>query len=349
MLQRDTYGLALTCGRDAAAAYDEGLRVVLRLGQGATAAFARSIALEPGFALGHSALALMGHEMCAPVDIAARLRDARRLASTATARERSHVHAIERHLQGDPAPLVRHLESWPVDALLLSTAMPTIAFAGVTEVPEQAWRIVERAEPAYGNDWWYAGLLAFVRQEQGRFDEAMDLSRASLAVEPRAGHSAHARAHAHYETGDHAAGLTWMSDWVTGDGGSTDSLSHFSWHAALHELSMGDLDAVRRRYETQLSPDSTVGCRSLVDSGSLLFRWALTPGAVDVPAMSEVTARLEEQTLRRPASPFLAMHAAVALLAADDRSGWSPWSAGRRRTRTRPRRASSRRSRARCG
>ncbi|MBA3783475.1 MAG: pyridine nucleotide-disulfide oxidoreductase, partial [Nocardioides sp.] len=175
--------------------------------QGATAAFARSVVLEPGFALGHAALALMGHEMCAPVDIAARLRDARHLAETATERERSHVHAIDSHLHGDPGPLVRHLETWPVDALLLSTAMPTIAFAGVTEVPEQAWWIVERAAPGYGNDWWYAGLLAFVRQEQGRFDEAMDLSRASLADEPRAGHSAHARGHAHYETGDHEAGL----------------------------------------------------------------------------------------------------------------------------------------------
>ena len=106
----------------------------------------------------------------------------------------------------------------PLDALLLSTAVPTIAFAGVTEVPEEAWAIVERAIPAYGDDWWFTGLLAFVRQEQGRFDEAMALACRSLAVEPGAGHSAHARAHAHYETGDHHAGLAWMDGWVTGDG-----------------------------------------------------------------------------------------------------------------------------------
>jgi pentatricopeptide repeat protein len=41
-------------------------------------------------------------------------------------------------------------------------------------------------------------------------------------VEPGAGHSAHARAHAHYETGDHEAGLAWMDSWVTGDGASID-------------------------------------------------------------------------------------------------------------------------------
>jgi hypothetical protein len=50
----------------------------------------------------------------------------------------------------------------------------------------------------------------------------MSLSCASLAVEPGAGHSAHARAHAHYETGDHEAGLAWMSSWVLGDGAEID-------------------------------------------------------------------------------------------------------------------------------
>ena len=68
-----------------------------------------------------------------------------------------------------------------------------------------------------------------------------------------------------------------MDDWVRGDGAHTDSLSHFSWHAALHELSIGDLGSVRRRYDTQLRPQHAIGCRALVDTGSLLFRWALTP------------------------------------------------------------------------
>ncbi len=197
----------------------------------------------------------------------------------ATARERSHVHAVTSHVRGDSRPLVAHLREYPRDALLLSTAVPTIAFAGVTEVPQEAWAIVERAIPAYGDDWWFTGLLAFVRQEQRRFDEAMELSCRSLAVEPAAGHSAHARAHAHYETGDHEDGLAWMDAWVTGDGATTESLSHFSWHAALHELSLGDMAAVRRRYDAQLRPEHGLGCRALVDSGSLLFRWAITPDA----------------------------------------------------------------------
>lgn len=318
---RDLYGYPLTTSPEAAAAYNRGLGHLLRLRTGAVETLATSVVLDPTFALGHAALALLGHEMCAPVDVRARLRDALLHSGRATERERSHVHAVAAHLRGDSRPLVEHLAAHPRDALLLSTAVPTIAFAGVTEVPAEAWTIVERAVPAYGDDWWFTGLLAFVRQEQGRFDEAMALSCRSLQEEPGAGHSAHARAHAHYETGDHAAGLAWMDGWVTGEGASVDSLSHFSWHAALHELSLGDLDAVRRRYDAQLLPEHGLGCRALVDTGSLLFRWALTPGAEDVPGLDAVATVAGRDVLEHPATPFLALHAAVTLLALDDGPG----------------------------
>ena len=314
----DSYGYRLTTSSEAAAAYNRGIGHLLRLRTGAVEALAASVALDPTFALGHASLALLGHEMCAPVDLRARLGDARLHAGRASERERSHVQAIASHVCGDSAPLVRHLAAYPRDALLLTTAVPTIAFAGVTEVPAEAWVLVERAIPAYGEDWWFTGLLAFVRQEQRRFDEAMSLSCRSLAQEPDAGHSAHARAHAHYETGDHEAGLAWMDGWVTGAGSGSESLSHFSWHAAMHELSLGDLDAVRRRYDAQLRPEHGLGCRALVDSGSLLFRWALTPGADDVPGIEAVATVAGRDVLEHPATPFLAMHAAVTLLALDD-------------------------------
>ena len=327
----DRYGLRLTGGVDAVAAYNRGVASLLRLEEGSLHAVAASLTLDPTFALGHAGLALLGHEMCAPVDIEARLRDAARHAEHGTERERSHVAAVTAHVTGDSRPLVGHLARYPTDALLLSVAVPTIAFAGVTTVPQDAWKIVERCVPAYGDDWWFTGLLAFMRQEQGRFDEAMELACISLDVEPGAGHSAHARAHAHYETGDHAGGLAWMGSWISGDGAGVASLSHFSWHAAMHELSLGDLAAVRRRYETELRPTPEMGCRSLVDSGSLLWRWTLTPGSSSVPDMAEVLTVVDDTLLTTPVSPFMAMHAAVALCAADvdGLAGLARWCASR--------------------
>lgn len=322
---RDRAGYPLSTSSEAAAAYGRGLHAVLRLDTGSAEAIASSVALDPTFALGHAALALLGHQRSAPVDVAARLRDARLHSRHATERERSHVYAIERHLHGGPTPLLAHLETYPLDALLLSTAVPTIAFAGVTEVPAEAWAIVERARPAYGDDWWFGGLLAYVRQEQGRYDEAMELSCRSLAVEPGAGRSAHARTHAHYETGDHTVGVAWIDAWMRGDGARMASPSHFAWHAALHELSLGDVAAVRRRYDEQLRPEPGPDCRALVDSGSLLFRWALTSESADVPSIAaditDVARVVGRDGLERPATPFLALHAAVTLLATDDAAG----------------------------
>jgi hypothetical protein len=318
---RDLYGSPLTTGTAAADAYNSGVRDLLALRSGAVAPVAAALAHDPTFAMGHAALALFGHELCAAVDVGARLRDAELHATRSTPREQSHVHAVVAHVRGDSRPLLAHLDAYPRDALLLSVAVPTIAFAGVTDEPGAAWSVVERAIPAYGDDWWFTGLLAFVRQEQGRFDEAMELSCRSLTQQPTAGHSAHARAHAHYETGDHEAGLAWMDDWVSGPGAGSDGRSHFSWHAALHELTLGDLDAVRRRYDAQLRPELGLGCRALVDSGSLLFRWAISPGATDVPDLSTVARVTGRETLERPATPFLAMHAAVTLLALDDVAG----------------------------
>ena len=96
---------------------------------------------------------------------------------------------------------------------------------------------------------------------------------------------------------------------------------------------MGDLDAVRARYQGQLRPEQGLGCRALVDTGSLLWRWALTPGADDVPAMREVTRAVDDGSLAHPATPFLGMHAAVALLALDDAAGLerlASWTEGHR-------------------
>ncbi len=108
----DRYGLALTAGADAVSAYNRGIGHLLRLERGAVEAVASAVAFDPTFALGHAALALLGHEFCAPVDVAARLRDARLHARRSTERERSHVHAVDRHLAGDsaaPGPAPRAL------------------------------------------------------------------------------------------------------------------------------------------------------------------------------------------------------------------------------------------------
>ncbi|MCM0619778.1 FAD/NAD(P)-binding protein [Nocardioides bruguierae] len=327
---RDLLGLPLSTTAEAAATYNAGLERVLRLQSGGETLIAEAVALDPDLAVGHAALALLGHEGGAEVDVSAALAAARSaLARRGDERERSFVAVVGARVgdasagtRAGAAALTRHVSLHPRDALAVSAAVPTIAFSGVTDLQREAWELVEGLAPAYGDHWWYHSLLAFTRQDQGRLEEAGLLAESALACEPASGHAVHALTHVFYETGEHEAGLAWLDGWIGRSGRDADHRAHFSWHAALHELTTGDLEAVRRRYYRELAPPTTTGMRLLVDAVSLLWRWELTtaawPGSEDqaLPSVESALAEVDPALLARPGTPFGAVHAAVALAAA---------------------------------
>ena len=228
-----------------------------------------------------------------------------------------------------------HVARHPRDVLAVSAAVPTIAFSGVTDVRQEAWDLIEGLAPAYGDHWWYISLLAFTRQDQSRWEEAGLLAESALSCQPSSGHAVHAQTHVLYETGQHETGRIWLDHWVTESGRSASHRAHFSWHAALHELSLGDTEAVRRRYYSQLVPPTVTGVRALVDSASLLWRWRMTttdwnhavaaglPGAADggeaaPPPVDAVLAAVEASLTDEPQTPFVALHSAIGLAGAGD-------------------------------
>ncbi|MFF4313062.1 FAD/NAD(P)-binding protein [Streptomyces sp. NPDC001507] len=319
----DGQGLPLSTHADAAAAYRSGLDRVLKVRSGAEDAFARAVALDPGFALGHAALALLGHECAAAVDVPRALADAQRSArERADERERSFVDVITRRVTGDDGDeaLVRHLRAHRGDALALAAAVPTIAFSGVSDLQDDdALRLLDLTSPAYDGHWFHTSLLAFLRQEQGRLHEAGELAHRALAAEPASGHAVHALAHVHYESGAHEAGRDWLDGWVSGRGRGAVHRAHFSWHIALHELALDDPDAVRRRWFAQLAPGRVVsGVRALVDSGSLLWRARVSDSWQGDFPVAGVLEAVQRDVLERPQTAFTALHAAVALTAAGD-------------------------------
>jgi len=321
---RDPYGLPLTATRGAAEAYLAALGRILRVQSGAEELVAAAVEADPEFALGHAVQALLGVEWGADVDVDASLDRAHRHVGRADERERRFVEVATARVREpgarSAAALLAYIHAYPEDALAVSIAVPTIAFGGATEIPAEAWALVEGLAPAYGDNWWWQGLMAFTRQEQNRFDEARELAERALAVEPEAGHAVHAKAHVHYETGDHAAGLAWLDAWIDSSGARAAHGAHFSWHAALHELALGDDRAVARRYAAQLAPPTVTGVRALVDSASLLWR-GYTIGAWDRADVRPVLDAVSPALLADPPTPFVALHAAVALAAAGDCRG----------------------------
>ncbi|MFL6157576.1 MAG: FAD/NAD(P)-binding protein [Marmoricola sp.] len=333
---RDPLGLALSTTAEAASTFNAGLERVLRLQSGGEDLIREATVLDPGFALAHASLALLGHEAGASIDTDLSLAAAREaIGRRGDAREASFVGVVDARINGSRSDgstaLMAHIANHPRDVLAVSAAVPTIAFSGVTDVQREAWDLVEGLAPAYGDHWWYISLLAFVRQDQGRYEEAGMLAESALSCEPSSGHAVHAQTHVLYETGQHEVGRVWLDHWVAESGRSASHRAHFSWHAALHELAVGDTEAVRQRYYAQLVPPTVTGVRSLIDSASLLWRWRVAIADWDAAAGSEVfagetapppidavVAGLDAPFLVAPQTPFVALHAAVALGASGD-------------------------------
>ncbi|HZZ95695.1 MAG TPA: FAD/NAD(P)-binding protein [Jatrophihabitantaceae bacterium] len=321
---RDPYGLPLSANSAAAGCYVEAVGRILRVQSGAEGLVASAVSADSSFALGHAVLALLGVEWGADVDVTAALQAAHDNAHHADERERRFIDVATARVthpgRDSAAALLAYIQTYPEDALAVSLAVPTIAFGGATELPAEAWALVEGLEPIYRGDWWYRSILAFVRQDQGRFEEAGELAASALAVEPASGHAVHAKTHVHYETGDHRAGLDWLDGWIASCGALASHRAHFSWHAALHELALGDDAAVAARYAAQLAPPSVSGVRALVDSASLLWR-GYTAGAWGASDLGPVLAAVPAGLLTDPPTAFVAMHSAVALAAAGDCRG----------------------------
>jgi uncharacterized NAD(P)/FAD-binding protein YdhS len=333
---RDPLGLPLSTTAEAAAAYNAGLERLMRLQCGADEKLMEAVTLDPDFAVAHAALAMLGHEGGSSIDVRASLESARRaVRSRADDRERSLVDVVGRRVEdvrnSGATALMNHIAQHPRDVLAVSAAVPTIAFSGVTDIQQEAWELVEGLAPAYGDHWWYISLLAFTRQDQSRFDDAGLLAESALECEPTSGHAVHAQTHVMYETGRHEAGRAWLDHWVAESGRSASHGAHFSWHAALHELAIGDTEAVRQRYYTQLAPPTVTGVRALIDSASLLWRWVVTTSGWDTaagtsaftgesapPPVENVLDAAGPDLVDRPETPFVALHSALALAAAGD-------------------------------
>ncbi|WP_099247070.1 FAD/NAD(P)-binding protein [Mycobacterium sp. shizuoka-1] len=316
---------AATQSTGADAAYAEGVRRLLAVQDGASVAFAAAVAEDPNHARAHVALAMIAMERPdragGPDAVGGHLARARAALAHGSEEDRSHVEAIATWCENGNAAgtqaLIAHLDRAPDDAVALLVLAPSIAFAGAGDALPDAWQYVEKFTGVHGEAPWYLGLRAYGRTEQGLWYDAADLADAALELDPGNGNAAHALSHVHYETDAHGAGLKWLSDWIPSDGSTQRYLPHFQWHAALHELAMGDAAAAARRYAAFLAPPHSRDVRALVDAGSLAWRARLHPDWVTPPDPMPVLAEAGSLAYR-PQTAFIAFHALLLLAAAND-------------------------------
>jgi len=325
----DGFGLPLTTPSTAARdAYVEGVERLLCAQPGAEAALERALAADPGCALVHAALARVhqSHARAAPARAA--IAAAARLTAGLTARERGHVHALERVVQGDAAgafaAIRAHLGAWPRDLLVMAPCTGVFGlfgFSGLAGREQALDAFLEGHAVACGDDPWFLAWRAFAQCEAGRPDAARAGLERSLARCPHNANAAHIRAHLDYESGDDAAGQAWLRAWCADYPREGVLHGHLHWHLALWAVESGDLGTAWEVFDTRVRPGAAWGppLNLLTDGASLLLRaeWAGLPRPLE---HWHAVADCARAHYPQPGVAFADAHAALAfaMIGADD-------------------------------
>ncbi len=319
-MNRDRYDLPLTTASDrAAASYRDGVDRLLSAWHGADHAFERAIKEDPDFALAHIARARVHQLHMESAEARAKAAQARRLAVTASRRERQQVEILAAAIEGQPkvalAGAEQHLDEFPRDALvfgLLLGAFGLYAFSGRSDHDAARLAICERHARHYGEDWWFLTYLGWSHTEAGNAGFGRTTTERAIALRPENANAAHALSHALFEQGDPVAGRRFLSGWLPAHEHASFLHCHLSWHVALTVLEAGDLDGALGIYERHIKPSGSryPPLNVFTDCASLLWRLSLA-GKTDLESHWQDVAAYSDRFFPRAGAHFADVHYAL--------------------------------------
>jgi len=325
----DRYGLPLsTSSHEAAAAYREGVDLMLAGWTGTAETLEQAIAADPDFALPHIARARV-HAFYQQGDLARRKAAAARelVAKRGTERERSHVEtlalAIEGRLPEAIASMLKHVESWPRDAVVLSLplgAFGLFAFSGMADHDRARHELCERVAHNYDEDWWFLTMSGWAMTENGDVARGRAVTERGFDLRRANAHAAHAVLHAMFEDGSIDAADRLVDEWIPTYDRSGILHGHILWHQALGALEHGDAARALAIYADVLQPNATQAppLNIITDGASLL--WRLSAYGHAVPKALWIEADATAQKLFPKSSlPFADVHMALFAAATQNR------------------------------
>jgi tetratricopeptide (TPR) repeat protein len=324
LVHEDRYGLPLsTDSPEAANAYRDGIDLMLSAWPGAAEAFDRALAADAEFALAHVARARV-HSFYQQGEAARKEAAAARelVARRGTERERGHVETLALAVEGNlPAALssaLRHLESFPRDAVVMSLplgAFGLFAFSGMADHDRARQELCERHAPDYGEDWWFLSNYGWAMTENGEVAKGRAMTERAFDMRRANAYAAHALLHAMFEGGSVADADALVTQWIGGYDRSGILYGHIYWHQALGALEVGDASKALSIYEKILQPSVTVAppLNAMSDCASLLWRLSAYGHAVPANLWADAEAYAKAQ-FPKSSLPFVEMH--MALLAA---------------------------------
>ncbi|MDX1510684.1 MAG: hypothetical protein R3249_05025 [Nitriliruptorales bacterium] len=316
----DAQGQPLSTTEDVAEVWRD-FRVRLdRFLSGVPEALAAVIEADPDFAIARATAALQAHlgrlpDRDADVELAAAVDG-----HAAYEWERSYVYAVSETIERGRWPSLdtwrRHHDEFPTDMLAMAHLMPHLEMSADADLITEAADRIHRTIRVVGEDPALLGHLAMEAAERLDLDEAERLGQHSLELDPVCIVGAHPIAHVRYEAGEHAAGVQWLNEWLPTADQEADYLGHLVWHAALHDLALGNTEMVLDRYRRCGAAD-TPG--RLFDGSSLLWRCqlhGLVPNGSD--PVSPPIGKLASTLVSDPPAVAVGYHVALALAAMAD-------------------------------
>lgn len=329
MAREDRYGLPLsTASHAAASAYREGVDLMLAGWTGTAEALERAIAADPDFALAHIARGRL-HAFYQQGVLARRKAAVARelVAKRGTERERSHVEtlalAIEGRLPEALAATLKHIDTWPRDAVVLSLplgAFGLFAFSGMADHDQARQALCERVAHHYGEDWWFLTLYGWAMTENGHVARGRSVTERGFGLRRENAHAAHAVLHAMFEDGSIDEADRLVDDWIPGYGRAGILHGHIRWHQALGALEHGDAARALAIYADVLQPQATQAppLNVITDGGSLLWRLSAYGHAVPQALWAEADAAAQ-RLFPKSSLPFADVHMALFAAATQNR------------------------------
>ena len=283
-----------------------------------------SFVLGPVFAAAYRVLA--GTPSGSPALAADAVR-ARSRAGGSGDRERAHVRALEMLLAEEFTQAAR---IW--DGIALSGrdfAAVRFAHDVYLHVGDDRGRLASsshaveawRGEPGWG---FVAGQHAFAMEEVGRYDEAEELGRVALDLDPDDLWARHALAHVYESTDDTGAALALLEGSVERWSAQELLATHIWWHLALRLLASGDSGGALAVFDERRPHASTAF--QLCDQTSLL--WRLELAGCDAGDRWDALADRWDEVAERHTCGFLDVHAALAYARRPGHPGARRWFQG---------------------
>jgi len=330
MVHPDPYGLPLsTMSSSAASAYRDGVDRMLSAWPGAAEAFDRAILEDPDFALAHIARARV-HSFYQQGEAARKEAAVARelVARRGTEREKGHVEtlalAVEGQLPAALASALKHLESWPRDAVVLSLplgAFGLFAFSGMADHDRARQDLCERHATHYGEDWWFLSNYGWSMTENGQVGRGRAMTERAFDLRRENAYAAHALLHAMFEDGSVADADTLVAQWIGGYDRSGILHGHILWHQALGALEVGDASKALSIYADVLRPSVTIAppLNAMSDCASLLWRLQAYGHAVPKELWDDADA-YARKFFPKMSLPFVEMHMALLASATGNQS-----------------------------